>query len=50
MMDASEENTILSEFLKMCDAIKTLGVRTNGETPEDAYKALQFGAERYRAF
>ncbi len=45
MMDASEENTILSEFLKMCDAVKTLGVRTNGETPEDAYKALQFGAE-----
>jgi pyruvate,orthophosphate dikinase len=24
MMDASEENTILSEFLKMCDAIKKL--------------------------
>jgi len=45
MMDASEENTILTEFLKMCDAIKKLGVRTNGETPEDAHKALQFGAE-----
>ncbi|MDP3041803.1 MAG: pyruvate, phosphate dikinase [Candidatus Omnitrophota bacterium] len=45
MMDASEENMILSEFLKMCDAIKTLGVRTNGDTPQDAQKALQFGAE-----
>ena len=45
MMDASEENLVLSEFLKMCDAIKKLGVRTNGETPEDAQKALQFGAE-----
>ncbi len=45
MMDASEENMILSEFLKLCDAIKTLGVRTNGDTPQDAQKALQFGAE-----
>ncbi len=45
MMDATEENTILSEFLKMCDGIKQLGVRTNADTPEDAQKALQFGAE-----
>jgi pyruvate,orthophosphate dikinase len=45
MIDASEENMILSEFLKMCDAIKKLGVRTNGDTPLDAQKALQFGAE-----
>ncbi|MHB8154747.1 MAG: pyruvate, phosphate dikinase, partial [Candidatus Omnitrophota bacterium] len=45
MMDASEENMILSEFLKMCDSIKKLGVRTNGDTPQDAQKALQFGAE-----
>ena len=45
MMEPGEENMILSEFLKMCDAIKKLGVRTNGETPQDAQKALQFGAE-----
>ena len=45
MMDAAEENMILSEFLKMCDSIKKLGVRTNGDTPADAQKALQFGAE-----
>ncbi|MDD5130725.1 MAG: pyruvate, phosphate dikinase [Candidatus Omnitrophica bacterium] len=45
MMDASEENMILSEFLKMCDGIKKLGVRTNAESPDDAQKALQFGAE-----
>mgnify|MGYP001766634697 CR=1 FL=1 len=45
MMDASEENTILSEFLKMCNAVKELGVRTNADTPEDAQKARQFGAE-----
>ncbi|MCX5698220.1 MAG: pyruvate, phosphate dikinase [Candidatus Omnitrophica bacterium] len=45
MIDASEENMILSEFLKMCDAVKKLGVRTNGDTPLDAQKARQFGAE-----
>jgi pyruvate,orthophosphate dikinase len=45
MMEPGEENVILSEFLKMCDAIKTLGVRTNAESPDDAQKALQFGAE-----
>ena len=45
MMDATEENMILSEFLKICDGIKKLGIRTNADTPEDAQKALQFGAE-----
>ncbi|MFH1191497.1 MAG: pyruvate, phosphate dikinase [Candidatus Omnitrophota bacterium] len=45
MIDVSEENMILSEFLKMCDGIKKLGVRANGDTPQDAQKALQFGAE-----
>ncbi len=45
MMDASEENTILMDFLKICGTIKKLGIRTNAETPEDAAKARQFGAE-----
>ncbi len=45
MMDVSEENTVLSEFLKMCDAVRKLGVRTNADTPEDAKRARQFGAE-----
>jgi len=45
MMDATEENQILLDFLKICDAIKRLGVRTNADTPEDAKKARQFGAE-----
>jgi pyruvate,orthophosphate dikinase len=45
MMDATEENQLLSDFLKRCDAIKRLGVRTNADTPEDAKKARQFGAE-----
>jgi len=45
MMDASEENKILNDFLKICDAIKRLGIRTNADTPEDARRARQFGAE-----
>jgi pyruvate,orthophosphate dikinase len=32
-------------FLKICGSIKRLGVRTNADTPEDARKARQFGAE-----
>lgn len=45
MMDATEENKILMEFLGVCDKIKRLGIRTNADTPEDARKARQFGAE-----
>ncbi len=45
MMDAAEENKLLSSFLKVCDSIKKLGIRTNAETPADAQKARQFGAE-----
>jgi pyruvate,orthophosphate dikinase len=45
MMDASEENKILDDFLKICGSIKRLGIRTNADTPEDAQKARQFGAE-----
>ncbi|TRZ93962.1 pyruvate, phosphate dikinase [bacterium] len=45
MMDASGENKILNDFLKICATIKKLGIRTNADTPEDARKARQFGAE-----
>ena len=45
MMDATEENQLLNDFLKMCGEIKKLGIRTNAETPEDARKAKHFGAE-----
>jgi pyruvate,orthophosphate dikinase len=45
MMDASEENKILMDFLKICDSIRKLGIRTNADTPEDAAKAKAFGAE-----
>ncbi len=44
MMDASEENELLDEFLKVCNSIKKLGVRTNADTPEDARRARNFGA------
>ena len=45
MMDASEENEILMRFLKLCGSIKRLGVRTNADTPLDARRGRQFGAE-----
>ena len=45
MMDASEENKLLIEFLKLCDPFRRLKVRTNADTPEDARKARFFGAE-----
>lgn len=45
MMDATEENKLLNDFLKLCGSIKRLGIRTNADTPEDAAKARQFGAE-----
>lgn len=45
MMDASSENEILNAFLKICDSVRVMKVRTNADTPEDARKARQFGAE-----
>ena len=45
MMDASLENQLLFDFLKLCDSFRKLKIRTNADTPEDAKKALQFGAE-----
>jgi pyruvate,orthophosphate dikinase len=32
-------------FMKICDEIRKLGVRTNADTPEDSKRARQFGAE-----
>lgn len=45
MADASKENEVLKEFLKICDKVRKLGVRTNADTPEDARKARELGAE-----
>ncbi|MDZ4200058.1 MAG: pyruvate, phosphate dikinase [Kiritimatiellia bacterium] len=44
MIDATE-NPRFQAFMKMADAKRTLGVRTNAETPEDAKLARSFGAE-----
>ncbi|OQY07445.1 MAG: pyruvate, phosphate dikinase [Planctomycetales bacterium 4572_13] len=33
------------QFLKMCDKFRTLGVRTNADTPGDSKRARDFGAE-----
>lgn len=43
-MDASE-NPLFIKFMTMCDKFRKLGIRTNADTPEDARKALSFGAE-----
>ncbi|MCI0406171.1 MAG: pyruvate, phosphate dikinase, partial [candidate division Zixibacteria bacterium] len=45
MINAAEENKLFNGFLKICDSIRTLKVRTNADTPEDAAKARAFGAE-----
>ncbi len=33
------------KFMKICDTVKKLGVRTNADTPEDAERAREFGAQ-----
>ena len=43
-MDASE-NPLFAKFMAMCDKFRKLGVRTNADTPEDAARALKFGAQ-----
>ncbi len=44
MMASAEENVLLQEFLKVCDAVKRLGIRANADTPSDAQRARKFGA------
>ena len=44
MMDATE-NPRFQEFMKLVDKQRTMGVRTNADTPEDARVARGFGAE-----
>ncbi|MBR6001297.1 MAG: pyruvate, phosphate dikinase, partial [Bacteroidales bacterium] len=43
-MDATE-NPLFTKFMGLCDKYRKLGVRTNADTPEDAARALKFGAE-----
>ncbi|MCQ2154011.1 MAG: pyruvate, phosphate dikinase [Bacteroidales bacterium] len=43
-VDASE-NPLFIKFMTIVDKFRRLGIRTNADTPEDATRALQFGAE-----
>lgn len=45
MMESTKENVLLQQFLKLCDSIRKLGVRANADTPADAERARQFGAQ-----
>ena len=42
--DASE-NPLFIKFMSIVDKYRRLGIRTNADTPEDAQRALAFGAE-----
>jgi pyruvate,orthophosphate dikinase len=44
-MVSGTESEYFGEFMKMCDGIRRLKVRTNADAPADARKALGFGAE-----
>ncbi len=43
-MDASE-NPLFIKFMSIVDKYRRIGIRTNADTPEDADRALRFGAE-----
>ncbi|MFH1903441.1 MAG: pyruvate, phosphate dikinase [Candidatus Omnitrophota bacterium] len=44
MVDATE-NPRFVKFMQLANGFRNLGVRANADTPEDARKALEFGAE-----
>ncbi|MBR3899355.1 MAG: pyruvate, phosphate dikinase, partial [Elusimicrobiaceae bacterium] len=45
MLEAGEGNKNLAAFLKLADSIRTMKVRANADTAEDAANARKFGAE-----
>ena len=45
MIKAAEENPDFKLFMKICDDVRVMKIRTNADTPEDAAKARAFGAE-----
>ena len=49
MIKAAEENPDFQAFMKLCDEIRVMKIRTNADTPDDAAKARAFGAEGHRA-
>jgi pyruvate,orthophosphate dikinase len=44
-MISAAENPRFMQFMKLVDKHRTMKVRTNADTPEDAKKALDFGAQ-----
>ncbi len=45
MLSAEENTGLLMEFLKICNAVRVLKIRTNADTPEDSQTARIFGAQ-----
>ena len=45
MKKSAEENPDFQAFMKLCDQVRRLKIRTNADTPEDAERARAFGAE-----
>jgi len=45
MISGAEDDKNFATFMKLCDTLRRLKIRTNAETPKDAAKAVQFGAE-----
>jgi len=45
MISDTEENPNFTAFMKICDQVRRLKIRTNADTPKDAAKAIAFGAE-----
>jgi pyruvate,orthophosphate dikinase len=45
MISGVENDVNFAAFMKICDSLRRLKIRTNAETPKDAAKAVQFGAE-----
>ena len=45
MKKAAEDNPDFAAFMKICEQVRKLKIRTNADTPEDAARARAFGAE-----
>ncbi|MDI6767999.1 MAG: pyruvate, phosphate dikinase, partial [Bacteroidota bacterium] len=45
MIKASADDPAFVAFMKLCDQVRRLKVRTNADTPDDAARARSFGAE-----
>jgi len=45
MIKTADENSDFNAFMKLCDGVRRMNIRTNADTPDDALKARSFGAE-----